>query len=80
MSMSGDRETIKRVADDSEVIEGVEVPRSIELTTSGGADPDMFVRVELRDGSRVLAELSWKYQDRVRFSRSNCGRPRLPSW
>jgi hypothetical protein len=60
MSMSGDRETVKRVADHSEVIEGVEVPRSIEVTTSGGADPDMHVRVELRDGSPVLTELSWK--------------------
>jgi hypothetical protein len=60
MSMVGDRETVKRVADDSEVIENVEVPRLIEMTTSGGPDPDMHVRVELRDGSPVLTELSWK--------------------
>ena len=60
MSLAGDRETIKRVADDSEVIEDVEVPRSIEMTTCGGPDPDMHVRVELRDGSPVLTELSWK--------------------
>ena len=59
MSLSGDRETLKRVADESEVIEGVEVPCSIELDTSGGADPDMHVRVELRDGSPVLTELSF---------------------
>ncbi|MBX7451934.1 hypothetical protein GR927_28425 [Mycolicibacterium sp. 3033] len=60
MSTSGDKDTVKRVADETELLEDVEVPRSIELTTSGGADPDMYVRVELRDGSPVLAELSWK--------------------
>ena len=60
MSMSDDRETLRRVADDSEIIEGVEVPRSIEMKTSGGPDPDLHVRVELRDGSPVLTELSWK--------------------
>lgn len=60
MSTSGDQETVKRVADDTELLENVEVPRSIELTTSGGADPDMYVRVELRDGSPVLTELTWK--------------------
>src|SRR4051794_33997667 len=60
MSMAGNRETVRRVADNPEVIENVEVPRSIELTTSGGPDPDMHVRVELRDGSPVLTELSWK--------------------
>ncbi|TDL02151.1 hypothetical protein [Mycobacterium paragordonae] len=60
MTMSDDWETVKRVANESEVIEGVEVPRSIELTTSGGPGPDMHARVELRDGSPVLTELSWK--------------------
>ena len=62
MSTSGDKETLKRIADESEVIEGVEVPTWIEYDTSGGADPDMHVRVELRDGSPVITELSWKSQ------------------
>ena len=30
------------------------------MPTSGGPDPDMHVRVELRDGSPVVTELSWK--------------------
>lgn len=60
MTMSGDKETVRRVADETEVLEGVEVPCTIELTTSGGADPDMYARVELRDGSPVLTELTWK--------------------
>ncbi|WP_131833172.1 HAD family hydrolase [Mycobacteroides abscessus] len=60
MSTSDDQETVKRIADETELLENVEVPRSIELTTSGGANPDMYVRVELRDGSPVLTELSWK--------------------
>ncbi|MDQ1361408.1 MAG: hypothetical protein QOJ44_1785 [Acidimicrobiaceae bacterium] len=59
MSTSGDRETLKRISDDAEVIEGVEVPTWIELNTSGGADPDMRVRVELRDGSPHVVELAW---------------------
>jgi hypothetical protein len=41
------------------VVEDVELPRSIELTTYGGAEPDMHVTVELRDGSPVLTGLSW---------------------
>lgn len=60
MSTSNEQETVKRVADETELLEDVAVPRSIELTTSGGADPDMYVRVELRDGSPVLTELAWK--------------------
>jgi hypothetical protein len=60
IGMSGEVQTVRRVADASETFENVEVPCSIELTTSGGPDPDMHVRVELRDGSPVLTELSWK--------------------
>lgn len=60
MSMSGETETLRRIADESEVIEGRAVPKWIELDTSGGAEPDRHVRVELRDGSPVLTELSWK--------------------
>lgn len=60
MSTSGDKDTMKRIANESELIEGVEVPTWVELTTTGGADPDMHVRVELRGGSPVLTELSWK--------------------
>ncbi|MEW2484102.1 hypothetical protein AB0876_31400 [Mycobacterium sp. NPDC049093] len=60
MEISQDHELTRYISDESEVIEGREVPTWIELTTSGGADPDMHVRVELRDGSPVLTELSWK--------------------
>jgi len=62
MSTSGDRETLKRISTESEVIEGVEVPTWIELTTSGGADPDMHVRVELRDGAPQVVKLAWTSQ------------------
>jgi hypothetical protein len=59
MTTSGDRETLTRVSETSEVIEGVEVPKWIEVTTSGGADPDMRVRVEIRDGAPRVVELTW---------------------
>jgi len=62
MSSSGDRETVKRIADDSEVIEGVDLPTWIEYSATGGADPDIHVRLELRDGSPRVVELSWKAQ------------------
>ena len=62
ISTSGDREILKRIADESEVIEGVEVPIWIEYDSTGGVDPDMHMRVELRDGSPVVTELSWKAQ------------------
>lgn len=62
MTSSGDTETVKRIADDSQVIEGVKVPTWIEYSVTGGADPDMHVRVELRDGSPQVVELSWKAQ------------------
>jgi hypothetical protein len=62
MSNSGDTETLKRIADESEVIQGVKVPTWIEYSATGGADPDMHVRVELRDGSPQVVELSWKAQ------------------
>ena len=60
MSMSNDRVLVRRIANDSDLIEGVEVPSWIEMTTSGGADPEMTMRVELYDGSPVVTELSWK--------------------
>jgi hypothetical protein len=59
LSCSGDVETEKRVSGTSQVIEGREVPTWIELTTSGGADPDMRVRVEIRDGAPQIVELAW---------------------
>lgn len=59
LSWSGDVQTEKRVSGTSQVIEGREVPTWIELTTSGGADPDMRVRVELRDGAPQIVELAW---------------------
>jgi len=36
------------------------VPKWIELDTTGGAGPDMRVRVEVRDGSPEVVELGWK--------------------
>lgn len=57
-----DRETLKRVSGTSETIEGYKVPKWIELTTSGGADPDMRIRVELRDGAPQIVELAWTSQ------------------
>ena len=36
------------------------VPKWIELTTTGGAGPDMRVRVEVREGSPEVVELGWK--------------------
>jgi hypothetical protein len=62
LSTSGDQETWKQISDDSEVIEGVQVPTWIEFTTSGGAEPDRRVRVELRDGSPRVVEMSWTSQ------------------
>ncbi|MCX5044034.1 hypothetical protein OG921_12730 [Aldersonia sp. NBC_00410] len=59
IAQSGDRKTLKHVSDGSEVIEGVAVPTWIEYTTTGGADPDMRMRVELRDGSPEIVELAW---------------------
>jgi hypothetical protein len=50
------------VSGTSETIEGYEVPTWIELTTSGGADPDMRIRVELRDGAPQIVELAWTSQ------------------
>ncbi len=51
MSKSRDKVLVRRIADGSTVIEGREVPSWIEMTTFGGADPEMTMRVELRDGS-----------------------------
>lgn len=62
VKLSDEQETIKRVSPESEVIEGQKVPTWVELTTTGGADPDRYVRVELRDGSPQVVELRWTSQ------------------
>jgi len=42
-----------------ETIEGVEVPTWIAHRRSGGDDPDVYIRVEVRDGAPVVAQLSF---------------------
>ena len=49
-------------SDRHEVIEGFKVPTWIEVTTFGSADPDMFVRIELRDGMPQVVRLNWTSQ------------------
>lgn len=66
IKLSDEQETIKRVSPESEVIEGQEVPTWVELTTTGGADPDRYIRVELRDGSPQVVELRWTSQPHQR--------------
>ncbi len=56
---SGDTQHTKLVSDTSEVIGDHEVPTWVELTTAGGAEPDMRIRVELRDGAPRVVELAW---------------------
>lgn len=62
IKLSEEQETIKRVSPESEVIEGQEVPTWVELTTTGGAEPDRYIRVELRGGSPQVVELRWTSQ------------------
>lgn len=59
MSLSDDSETLMRVSETSEIIEGIAVPTWVEFITSGGADPDRRIRVELRDGAPQIVELAW---------------------
>lgn len=60
MSSSRGMVFLRHIADDTEAIEGVEVPSWVELTTSGGTGPEMSIRVELRDGYPAVTGLSWK--------------------
>jgi hypothetical protein len=59
---SGDRQHTKLVSETSAVIEDRQVPTWVELTTSGGAGPDMRVRLELREGAPRVVELAWTSQ------------------
>jgi hypothetical protein len=59
VTTSRDGEAVKSHADESADVGDKQVPKWIELTTSGGAGPDMRVRVEVRDGSPQIVELSW---------------------
>lgn len=45
-----------------EIIEDFEVPTWVELNTSGTVGPDLFVRVELRDGVPQIVEVRWTSQ------------------
>jgi hypothetical protein len=52
-----------------EIIDGLEIPTWIEQRQLGGSGPDMFVRVELRNGSPQIVELSFtseRHQNEVR--------------
>jgi hypothetical protein len=42
-----------------ETFDGVEIPTWIEQRQLGGSGPDIFIRVELRDGSPRVVELSF---------------------
>lgn len=46
-------------SNESEVVGTKRVPKWVEMTTTGGAGPDMHVRVEVRDGSPQVVELGW---------------------
>ena len=81
MTMSGDKTLLKRISDETETFENFEVPTWIELATCGGADPEMHMRVELRDGSPNSSSCRGSPSlTRVRFVRSTFGRPTRPSW
>jgi hypothetical protein len=66
MTYSGDREVTKVVSGTADVIEDREVPTWVELNTSGGAEPDMRVKVELRNGAPRVVELAWVSQPHQR--------------
>ncbi len=49
----------RKISDDVTTMGQRQVPKWIEITTSGGAGPDKKVRIEIRDGSPEVVELSW---------------------
>lgn len=49
-----------RFSPQNQNIDGVEVPTWIEQRLRGETEPDMFVRVELRDGSPRVVQLSFE--------------------
>lgn len=53
-------DSITSASKEKELVGKKLVPKWIELTTTGGAAPDMRVRVEIRDGSPEVVELGWK--------------------
>jgi len=60
MTVSDEGESTTVASAEAEDVGGSRVPKWIELTTTGGAGPDMFLRVEVRDGSPQVVELGWK--------------------
>lgn len=56
---SDESDTTTRISDTTETIAGTPVPTWVEITTSGGVEPDRYVRVELRDGAPQLVKLAW---------------------
>jgi hypothetical protein len=59
MTYSADQEVTKVVSGTADVIENREVPTWVGVNTSGGAEPDMRVKVELREGAPRVVELAW---------------------
>lgn len=59
MSLSTEGWSTRKVSDDVTAMGRRQVPKWIEITTSGGAGPDTKVRIEVRDGSPEVVELSW---------------------
>ena len=47
------------VPNERETIGDFEIPTWVELETVGSIEPDLFVRVELRDGAPQIVEVRW---------------------
>ena len=62
-AMVDDEAILRRsYATTTQTVEGVTVPAWIALEITGGADPDMRMRVEIRDNVAVVTEVTWTSQ------------------
>ena len=62
-AMVDDEAILRRsYATTTQTVEGVTVPAWIALEIAGGADPDMRMRVEIRDNVAVVTEVRWTSQ------------------
>ena len=59
ISFSTEGWSTRKRSDDVTAMGHRQVPKWIEITTSGGAGPDTKVKIEVRDGSPEVVELSW---------------------
>lgn len=58
-----DDQILRRLyATTTETVEGTTVPAWIALEIVGGADPDMKLRIEIRDGVAEVVEVAWTSQ------------------